>query len=449
MTNSFDLTAKQYEAQKLLGGPSKHVMLFGGSRSGKTFHLIRAKVVRALKAPESRHAALRFRFNHIKSSIVYDTFPKVMRLCFPDLRSGGPYGWHLDKSDWFVRFPNRSEIWFGGLDEKERTEKILGQEYATILLNECSQIPFSARNIAVTRLAQNTSLALKMYYDCNPPPQSHWTYKLFVKHVNPDTNEALKRQGNYAAMLMNPADNAENLDPSYIEELEDLPDRLRRRFLKGEFLPANENALFSPVTFDKYRHDGQELPDMQRIIIAVDPSGADEDENKNNDDIGIMVGGLGTDGIVYIQEDLTLRDGPSQWGKVATSAFDRHAADLVVGEDNFGGAMVKHVIQTARPNTPYKSVRASRGKVVRAEPVSALYEQGKIRHVGFFPELEDELCDFTTTGYVGQRSPNRADALVWLVTELFPGVTKGRSNVKAPTNAVNRIQSQPTGWMAA
>src|SRR5215213_6676566 len=119
-------------------------MLYGGSRSGKTFLIVRAIVTRAL-AHQSRHACLRYRFNHIKASIVYDTLPKVMALCFPGVAEHS----RLDRSDWFYRLPNGSEIWFGGLDDKDRTEKILGQEYASLFLNECSQIPFNSRNMAL------------------------------------------------------------------------------------------------------------------------------------------------------------------------------------------------------------------------------------------------------------------------------------------------------------
>ena len=142
------LTEKQHEALELLAGPAKHILLAGGSRSGKTFLLVWAVVVRALKATRSRHAILRFRFGHVKQSIVYDTFPRVMQTCFPGLE------YDLSKSDWYATMPNGAEIWFGGLDDKERTEKILGTEFATIYLNECSQIQYSARNVATTRLAQ-------------------------------------------------------------------------------------------------------------------------------------------------------------------------------------------------------------------------------------------------------------------------------------------------------
>lgn len=441
MTQTFSLTERQRKANRLLGGDASNIMLFGGSRSGKTFVLLRAVVTRAIKAASSRHAILRFRFNHVKASVGLDTLPKMMELCFPEV----PY--KIDKTDWFMTLPNRSEVWLGGLDDKERTEKILGQEYATIFLNECSQIPYSARLMAETRLAQECGLKLKMYHDCNPPPKSHWTYQLFHDKIDPDARRPVQNPDDYAAMRLNPVDNTENLPESYLKRLQALPPRFKKRFFDGEFADANPNALFTQENIDTYRAiDGVELPDMVRVIVAVDPSGADEDENKNNDEIGISVCGLGTDGNAYVFEDLTLKDGPAVWGAVATSAYDRHKADLVVGEGNFGGAMVQYVIQTAKPGIPYKSVTASRGKMVRAEPISALYHQGKVRHVGNFTELEDELCAFSTVGYTGARSPNRADALIWALTEIFPGLTEEEFEDE-PMRRGRSVGGG--GWMAA
>lgn len=186
---SFKLTPRQTEATQLLGSEATHCMLYGGSRSGKTFALVRALLIRAL-AHKSRHAILRYRFNHIKASIIYDTLPKVLELCFPGVAEKS----RLDKTDWFYMLPNGSEIWFGGLDDKERTEKILGQEYATIYLNECSQIPWQSRCMAMTRLAQNTPLRLKAYYDCNPPSAAHWTYRVFVEKRDPDKRTPFKKR---------------------------------------------------------------------------------------------------------------------------------------------------------------------------------------------------------------------------------------------------------------
>jgi len=436
----FKLTIKQDEAINLFGGLAAYILLYGGSRSTKTFTILRTIVWRALAVDGSRHAVLRFRFNHVKASVIHDTFPKLMKLCFPDC----PY--KLDKSDWFVEFPNGSQIWFGGLDDKERTEKILGNEYVSIFLNECSQISYNSYLIITTRLAQKCmyesngkqkEMRLKFFLDENPPNKGHWTHKLFVEGIDPDSKKPITNPEDYAHLLMNPRDNAENLPATYIKALKNLPKRKRDRFWSGKFGEANENALWSSLILDESRVNGDDLPDMVRVVVAVDPSGASDDENENNDDIGIGVAGLGTDGIGYVLEDLTLKAGPKTWGEVAASAFERHEADRVVGEQNFGGAMVEFVIKTANPNISYKSVSASRGKVVRAEPISALHETGKIKLVGRFDDLEDELLSFTTTGYTGARSPNRADWFVWAMTELFPGIAKPIHNhepVTIPTS---------------
>lgn len=435
----------------VLSGAATHVMLFGGSRSGKTFLLVRAVVMRALKAPKSRHAILRFRFNHLRASVILDTFPKVMNICFPGVT------YSLNKTDWYVEFGNQSQIWFGGLDDKERTEKILGQEHATIYLNECSQIPFGSREIAVTRLAQRVEqdiknrevrpLKTRMLYDCNPPSKAHWSYRLFVEKRDPETRDPIARPDDYACFQINPQDNAQNLSEGYLDTLKSMSSRMRKRFLDGEFADATPNQLFREEDIDRYRVLDGSLPDFVRVVVGVDPSGSDDVDNADNDAIGIVVTALGTDGNAYVLEDCTVKAGPATWGRVATGAYERHDADRVVGETNFGGAMVAHVIQTARPRTAFSKVTASRGKCVRAEPFSSLYEQGKVRHVGDLHELEDELTAMSTYGYMGQGSPNRADALIWTLAELFPGmIRKAVSEEKKPV-----VHARPlgaTGWMA-
>jgi predicted phage terminase large subunit-like protein len=184
------------------------------------------------------------------------------------------------------------------------------------------------------------------------------------------------------------------------------------------------------------------------VVVAVDPSGSGDEDNAGNDEIGIVVAGLGQDGRAYVLEDLTLKAGPKTWGNVATTAFDRHMADKIVAETNYGGDMVKFVVQTAKPGVPFKKLTASRGKAVRAEPISSLTEQGKIRFAGQFSQLEDELCAFTTNGYVGQNSPNRADAFVWAMSELFPGIVKEKRERKEQSSRPV-VHAGPAGWLAA
>ncbi len=446
---TFAFTDAQLRAQSLLAGPATHILLFGGARSGKTFLFVRSIIFRALKAPASRHAIFRFRLNHLVASIVLDTFPKVMAACFP----GVPF--KLNQSSMHATFGNGSEIWFGGLDDKDRTEKILGMEFATLFFNECSHIPHASVTLALTRLAQlvptsveglePVPLRLRAFYDANPPPKSHWTYRKFVLRLDPDTRTPLPNGHLYESMQLNPGDNRANLAPEFIEHLESLAPRLQRRFLHGEFADATPNALFPEEHIDKWRVQDGVVPDLVRVVVAVDPSGA-SDGDTGADAIGIVVAGLGTDGNAYLLEDLTLTAGPATWGAVATSAYDRHRADIVVGETNYGGAMVQATISTARPGTPFKAVTSSRGKVLRAEPFSALYEQGRVRHVGLFPDLEDELSGFSTTGYTGGRSPNRADALVFALAELFPAMTKA-PKVQLNLGGMTPTPASDRSWM--
>lgn len=449
------LTKRQTEAQEILGGDATHIMLFGGSRSGKTFLLVRNIVMRALKAPNSRHGIFRFRYNHIRASIILDTYPAVMRIAYPGVE------WKMHTQDGYADVGDGSQIWFAGLDDKERTERILGQEFATLYFNECSQIPLNSIDTALTRLAQRvevdiegrqkTLLKPRCYYDCNPPNKAHWTYRKFIQKVDPDTRRELAMPDDYASMQINPGDNSENVSAEYIKTLAGLSTRLQKRFLRGEFADATPNALFTDESIDRWRVTDGTLPDMVRMVIAVDPSGAGDKDNADNDAIGIAVVGLGTDGICYVIEDLTVKAGPATWGRIVCDAYERHQADAVVGEINYGGAMVAHVIKTARPRTNFRKVTATRGKVVRAEPISALYELGKVRHVGYLRDLEEELMGFTTNGFVGANSPNRADAVVWAITELFPGIVKPRKEKgekKETTQKGYAAAQTHTGWMS-
>lgn len=422
----------------ILASPAQHLMLLGGSRSGKTFLLVRNVVTRALKAPNSRHVIFRYRFNAIKASIISDTLPKVMRIAFPGIT------WSMNKTDWYVTLPNGAQIWFAGLDDADRAEKILGMEFVTIYFNECSQIPWESIQVAITRLAQSVMQSIKgaedvllkprVYYDENPPSKGHWSYKVFVQKVDPETRIARPDPENYAFFRINPADNTDNIAEDYLKTLDGMSARMRKRFRDGEFGDATPGALFTDEIIEKWRVTDGVVPEFVRVVVAVDPSGSGDVDNADNDAIGIVVAGLGTDGIVYVLEDCTVKAGPAVWGRVTTTAFDRHQADVVVGEVNYGGAMVNATIQTARPRTPFKQVTATRGKAVRAEPFSALYEQGKVRHVGEFLDLEGELTSFNTNGYLGGGSPNRADALIWALAELFPAVVTPRK--EAPTPAV-------------
>ncbi len=448
----FEATADQIKANDILTSRATHCALGGGARSGKTFWLTRAVIMRAQLAPGSRHAIFRFRQNSLVAAVVEDTFPKVMELCFPP----GFYNtksWHKTPNLYY-EFANGSQIWFSGLDDKERVEKVLGQEFCTIYFNECSQIPWGSVTLAKTRLAQkiqtlagpdapSRDLSLKCYYDFNPPSKRHWTFQQFIEKRDPQTHNPVDDELNLGYMLMNPGGNKANLSPEYLKILEDLPPKAKKRFLYGLFADDSDGSLWTEELLDQQRiSQGQPLPNFVRIVIAVDPSGCSGPEDFRSDEVGIAVVGLGADGKAYLIEDLSGRFGPRDWARITNSAFHRHQADKVVAEQNYGGAMVQSTLEAENPNLPVGLVHASRGKIVRAEPISQLYERGLVHHIGDFPEIEDQMQSFTTSGYQGLNSPDRADAVVWALTELFPGITqKDRQKPWTPPTVVKRPRS--------
>jgi phage terminase large subunit-like protein len=215
------------------------------------------------------------------------------------------------------------------------------------------------------------------------------------------------------------AENLSNLPPAFLEKVyaRYVGTRLGRQELHAEVLDDNPNALWSRDAIDDLRVEAPH--ELKRIVVAVDPSGTRGDIEDPANDLGIVVVGLGVNGHGYVLADRTCNLSPGQWGARVVAAYHEFGADRVVAERNYGGAMVEHVIRTADRRVSYREVVASRGKWLRAEPVAALYEQGKVHHVGAFPKLEDEMADFTRDGTAEGQSPNRLDALVWAVTELM------------------------------
>lgn len=421
------LTKAQRRANKLLAR-NKFTLLRGGSRSGKTFILCRAVATRAIRAEGTSHAIFRLRRNSIKGT-VWKTLLDVMAKCYP----GVPY--KISLSDLSITLPNGSLIMCAGLDDADRVDKILGMEFSTVYFNECTQIPWGSVETALSRLAEKSTLKLRAYFDCNPTTKLHWTYHLFVKHLKPGTREAWDDPSELAEMQINPEDNRENIAEDYFSVLDRMSAAKRKRFRDGEWAEDTEGALWTLEGLDAHRLATGRVPDLVRVVVAVDPSGThgkEDDVAAAGDDVGIVVAGLGVDGHWYVLADYSCNLGPNGWAKRAVQAFNEWDADRIVAEVNFGGAMVKSTIKTADPNVPVKEVRANagRGKVVRAEPISSLYEEGKVHHVGTFPDMEDQLCAFTTRGYIGEGSPDRADALVWAITELS-AKTRREPNVRS------------------
>lgn len=228
-------------------------------------------------------------------------------------------------------------------------------------------------------------------------------------------------------------ENRGNLAPSFLRQITARYQgtRLGRQELEAEVLDDNPNALWTRAGLEQATIAKAKLPQLQRIVVAIDPSGSDGRSDDEADDIGIIACGHGIDGHMYVLHDATCNKSPAGWGLAAVNLYRDLKADVIVAERNYGGAMVEHVIRSVDPLVPYKEVVASRGKWLRAEPVAALYEQKRVHHVGAFPPLEDEMCAFGPDGLADGKSPNRLDALVWAATELMLGEDKGTAVPRA------------------
>jgi hypothetical protein len=470
---TFSLTRKQNEVLGLLRDPAKrYIKLVGGSRSTKTSLLVRQIIGRAVHFAGSRHVSLRLHHVDAYKSLWLDTIPKVMSKFFVGL--GVEHG-NVRKvnarGETRLQFWNGSEYWIGGLDDKERVDKILGLEFATIHPNEVSQIPYVTILKTRTRLAQqvfdekqassenpNGKLIQKEFDDLNPVGKSHWSYVEFDLGMNPmELARKLERficlkhdevisvdpgrcpqcgeelSNIYGHSRMNPRDNP-FLDRAYIRSLEAMPLAMRLRFLEGLDQDELEGAMWNLEAIARARQEVINPPEwpfqVRRIVIGVDPSGTGEDDvgGGDHDNIGIVVCAKDVYDRGLVLEDATLNGPPATWAAKVKEMRIKWGADLVVAEGNYGGAMVIEVLRHADPNCPVELVNASRGKAVRAEPVSLLYSRDgglKMVHCGEFPKLEEEMCSIKQGDTVIDikkrlgRSPGSLDALCWAFTKLF------------------------------
>lgn len=261
MTESaqFKKTTTQKSAVKSIANSSaNNFCLYGSSRSGKSFLIMRILLIRASKAPLSDHIIVRETFSSAKTSIWQKTLPDVLRICFPDL--GGTF----NNSDYIYTLPNGSTIKIAGLDDQKKIERLLGTEYSSIWVNESNQVSFQAVNKLKTRLAQRNALKKVTFYDLNPTKTSSWVYQLFEQKVNPQDGENLGNPEDYLSIRMNIQGNLENVDPDYLKLLESLPEAERKRFLDGEYDDSNMGSAV--YAFDEKEHVSEDVKRLSGTI---------------------------------------------------------------------------------------------------------------------------------------------------------------------------------------
>jgi PBSX family phage terminase large subunit len=431
----YNRTAKQNEAFDLLGNNSYNEYLFyGGSRSGKTFSYIEAIVARAMKE-QSRHAIIRRFFSDCKQSIWLDTLPKCIELVYPALNQylqQNPRCWN--KSDFYLKIPNRyttnqnkkfSEIWIGGLDTSERTDKILGREYSTILFNEISQIDYSSFSIAKTRVAEKNALVNKIYSDCNPPKMSHWTHEYFMEKIDPVSKE-IRKNARVGTMFMNPIHNTENIDPQYIEMLKGLPPLLRARFLNGEWC-SDETDIFRA----EWIRPSEELPLLENIhtkFTFVDPAVTEKArETDNSCESSIITIAIDYNMVIHEIETIHGLFSYKQLKDICYNCFKQHhsVSNYLLGvEDVQAQRWLGEDLNEL--GIPIEYVRPDADKVRRAISVSDLFEKGKVR-------INDNYLRRQLLGFPGEKLKDCVDAIVH-------ALRLARDYIKEPTQKVrNRL----------
>lgn len=296
-----------------------------------------------------------------------------------------------------VTFHNGS---LGVLYSAEEPERLRGPQHHHAVCDEIAVYPQPKELFDNLRFGLRLGTHPRMVCGTTPRAGS----KLLID-MCADPNTRVTRGGTFA--------NRDNLPASVLAEFERVygGTRIGRQELDGELLLEADGALWRGQQIEALRV--KTAPELVRVVIALDPSVT---SGPDSDELGMIAAGLGVDGHGYVLDDGSGVMAPDVWADRAVTKFDKWAADKIIGEANNGGDLIETVIRTVRRNVPYQKVHASRGKITRAEPIAALYEQGKVHHVGGFAELEGEMTNYVPGA---SKSPNRMDALVWALSFLM------------------------------
>lgn len=398
--------------------PSRYKALYGGRGSAKSHFFAEAMVANAYANAGFRAVCVREVQKSLKES--------AKRLIEDKIATFGLQA-HFRLLEREIRTPGGGTIIFEGMQD-HTAESIKSLEGFNVAWVEEAQT-LSDRSLEMLRPTIRAP-GSELWFSWNPRSAKD-PVDAFFRGVNPPVN-AIIRHINYDQNRFFPAE----LEAERQEDRAHRPDRYAHIWL-GEYEPQAVGAIWTREMLHECRR--ATAPTIGRTLVAVDPAVSDE---AGSDEHGIIVVGLGDDRRGYVLDDLTLGGGPEKWARAAIAAYDRYDADAIVIERNQGGDMCRFVLRSQRPNIPIIEVTATRGKHVRAEPIAALYAQGRVSHVGTFPDLEEQMCLVTNAGYQGDGSPDRVDALVWGMTELFPAMTVAKKQKAARPPAI------AGGWMA-
>lgn len=404
--------------------PARYKGAFGGRGSGKSHFFAETAVEFCIAIPGARGVCVREVQRSLKES--------VKRLIEDKIQGFGAGSLFKVYHDSIVT-PGNGVILFQGMQDHtaESIKSLEGFDFAyveegqTLTARSLEMLRPTIRGSERMRALKRTS---ELWFSWNP------------RHASDPVDNLLRGENAPPGAVVVRCSYKTN--PWFPEELEeerlfDFQHRPTRyhHVWEGEYEPTAIGAIWTRDMIQRNRRD--HAPTLGRTLIAIDPPISSEE---GSNEAGIIAGGLGTDGRGYVVGDYSTVGTPEEWGSRAVTAYDLHEADAIVAEINQGGEMVKHVIKSLRPEIRVIEVRATRGKHVRAEPISALYALDRISHVGVFPELENQMCLMTALGFEGEGSPDRVDSLVWVFSELFPKLTaRGKKkDIVRPARANSR-----------
>ena len=375
------------------------ILYSGAFGAGKSRVLCKKALHLAQEYPGAPLALVR----KVKASIAATTKMTFMR----DVLLPSKQPFRQNKTEDWVELPNGSRITFFGLDADPDTgvpSKVGSFDGAWIGVDEAVELDEGDWVMLEGRLRSAAIPYRQLAAATNPGDPLHW---LILRFQTPSPQRQMWHASTFDNIF---------LPDDYLARMRALSGIYRSRYAEGLWV-AVEGALWSPDDFrymapPQHYSGGELVNDFTRVVVAIDPAAT---SNKDSDETGIIVAASAPDGRAYILDDQSCRLEPNGWAKRAVAAYDEHKADLIVAEANNGGEMVAEVIRTVRPGINVKLVHASRGKRTRAEPVSSLYHEDKVRHVRRFPQLESQMCAFDPSSNV---SPDRMDALVWAIHEL-------------------------------
>lgn len=396
--------------------PSRYKALYGGRASAKSHFFAECMIANAAMNTGFRGLCVREVQKSLKES--------AKRLLEDKINVMG-YGARFNVKHDEIGTPGGGVISFTGMNQQNSESVKSYENYSVCWVEEASV--FSARSLELIRPTIRAP-GSELWFSWNPHYASDPVDKFFRGLSPPDNS--IVRKVTY--------ENNEYLPHEMVAEMQmdrkNSPDRFAHIWL-GEYAPNKVGAIWNMANIHENRR--HEIPPLKRILVSVDPAISNTDYS---DEHGIIAGGVGEDGRGYIIDDVSIHGSPQQWAERAVATYDKYDADAIVVERNQGGDMVRHTLQTVRPSIKVIDVVATRGKHVRAEPISAMYAINQVSHVGSFPELESQMCQMTAGGYEGNGSPDRCDAMVWLLTELFPSIIR-----KSAKKQHNKPRSG--GWM--